>query len=543
MTQTLEVREGRAAKWKAAARVEEIVGEGFDVKKFAENFEVLAEAAGGVSRLRGFVLDLACRGRLVPQIASEGDASALIDAVSSEARLAGGSEVDELFSVPPRWRWATVGQIASYVQRGKSPKYVERSAVPVVSQKCVQWEGFLIERARFIDPLSLETYGDERFLRDGDVLWNSTGHGTVGRVAVFKSDPQFKVVVADSHVTVVRPLIDPRFLWCWLASPSVQATIEDLVSGTTKQTELATSTVLAHPLPLPPLAEQKRIVAKVDQLMALCDELEKSQTKKREVGTRLTKSALEALTTAEGAEEFEVAWKRVVENFDVVVDRAEKVGELRAAILGLAVSGRLVPRSQESWPIVAMSELIESSFYGPRFGKEQYADMGVPTIRTTDMDFRGRVSVEGAPRVKLSPTELEKYALLDGDIILTRTGATIGKCAMYRAVLGPAIPSAYLIRFRFRSDRLLPEYALLYLRSPRGQELLGIGQTAMAQPNINARAVAGFEIPLPSVREQRDIIDAVDHYTQMCDKFEAHLVRAEDCAAKLLEAAVQELVT
>ena len=101
------------------------------------------------------------------------------------------------------------------------------------------------------------------------------------------------------------------------------------------------------PIALPPVAEQKRIVAKVDQLMVLCDDLETRQTKKRELGTRLTKSALETLTTAEGPEEFEAAWTRVVENFDVLVDKAEHVGQLRAAIWELAVRGLLTEQSPE----------------------------------------------------------------------------------------------------------------------------------------------------------------------------------------------------
>lgn len=527
---------------RTAAKVEEIVGKGFDVKKFVENFDVLAEALGGVARLRGFVLDLACRGRLVAQVASDGDAQGLLKRLPAGVRGNSVTEADELFTIPESWVWTTVGRISSYVQRGKSPKYVEESDVPVVSQKCVQWEGFLIDRARFIDPNSLDAYGEERLLRDGDLLWNSTGHGTVGRVAVFKGDPRFEVVVADSHVTVVRPLIEPRFLWCWLASPRVQTTIDDLVSGTTKQTELATTTVVTHPVPLPPLAEQKRIVAKVDQLMALCDELEARQTKKRATGARLTKAALEALTTAEGPEEFDAAWKRVVANFDVLIDRAEKVGELRAGVLSLAVAGRLTRTRATSSNSIPMSAVIESSFYGPRFGKEQYAEEGVPTVRTTDMDFRGRISVEGSPRVKLSPAELAKYALQDGDLLVTRTGATIGKCALYRDSLGPAIPSAYLIRFRLKTDCILPEFALLYLQSPDGQAQLGIGQTEMAQPNINARAIAAFQVALPEIDEQREIVAVVEQYIRICDDLEASLRRAEDRAAKLVEAVVQELV-
>jgi type I restriction enzyme M protein len=305
---------GKTAAMDVPVVVERALVEGtFTVAKFVESFGVLAEAAGGISRLRGFVLELAIRGRL-----------------SSEEELALTENAP--FPIPIGWHWTTIGDATVYVQRGKGPEYVETSAVPVVSQKCVQWEGFLIERARFIAPKSLEAYAKERFLVEGDLLWNSTGHGTVGRVAVFHSDARYPRVVADSHVTVIR-LANAlsRYVWCWLASPTVQSTIDSLVSGTTKQTELATSTVVAHPLPLPPLAEQKRIVARVDQLMALIDQLEAKQNRKREVGARFTKASLEALTTAESPQEFTTAWTRIQSTWPTLLDQPDKVSEVRKA--------------------------------------------------------------------------------------------------------------------------------------------------------------------------------------------------------------------
>ena len=106
----------------------------------------------------------------------------------------------------------------------------------------------------------------------------------------------------------------------------------------------------------------------------------------------------------------------------------------------------------DGWENAPFSEFIESSFYGPRFGKEDYAAEGVPTIRTTDIAFDGTIILTDAPRIKLSADQTEKYRLLHGDLVVTRIGATIGKCAIYDESRGPAIPSAYLIRFRFKQD-------------------------------------------------------------------------------------------
>ncbi|MBD2141153.1 restriction endonuclease subunit S [Anabaena sp. FACHB-1250] len=122
-----------------------------------------------------------------------------------------------------------------------------------------------LQKAKFICPESVEKYSDERFLETGDLLLNSTGTGTLGRVCIYIHEENiYKKVVADSHVTVIRPiLIESKFIYFWIASDFVQSEIEAKSSGSTKQIELATSTVKNYLFPLPPLNEQKRIVTKV----------------------------------------------------------------------------------------------------------------------------------------------------------------------------------------------------------------------------------------------------------------------------------------
>ena len=270
-------------------------------------FDTAFAAPEGIKKLRVLILTLAMQGKLVPQDTNEQPASELLKEIEAEQRrLVKAGKIREPkalpeikpqevpYELPRNWEWIRLGKISEYIQRGKGPSYSDVEEVPVISQKCIQWSGFNKAAVKFIDPSTLEKYQKERFIRTGDLLWNSTGTGTIGRINIYRDElNEFAKVVVDSHVSVVRLNgVCNEYVLSFLMNPSVQSHIEENASGTTNQIELNTSTVINQIIPLPPLAEQWRIVARIHQLMARCDELEKLRAEREKKQSALLNAVM-----------------------------------------------------------------------------------------------------------------------------------------------------------------------------------------------------------------------------------------------------------
>lgn len=345
----------------------------------------------GIKKLRELILELAVRGKLVPQDPNDEPASDLLAEINrlkvdlvdegkikKQKKSAKISGDEAPFELPKGWMWCRLQDVSEYIQRGKGPNYSDYGKVRVVSQKCIQWHGFDIEPAKYIDDESLASYQDERFLLNNDLLWNSTGTGTVGRISIL-AGIQPRTLVADSHVTIIRTLkINNKFLRAYIAAPGIQNRIEPthenaLVSGSTKQVELNTGSVINLEVPIPPLAEQHRIIAKVDELMSFCDQLEQSQTDNIAAHEQLVEALLATLITTDGvytrnagaisgelnsqnSEDLQTNWQRLAIHFDTLFTTEHSIDQLKQTILQLAVMGKLVPQNPNDEPA---SELLK----------------------------------------------------------------------------------------------------------------------------------------------------------------------------------------
>lgn len=267
------------------------------VDAYSESYNKLQELDKNFpDKLKKSILQYAMQGKLVPQAPDDEPVEVLLEKIKAEKQKLyeegklkkkdleefvvtkgdDNSPYKEVpYSIPKSWKWVRLNDITSYIQRGKSPKYSTIPKYPVIAQKCNQWSGFSIELAKFVSPDTVDSYQEERLLKDGDLMWNSTGLGTLGRLAIYSEVKNpYGWAVADSHVTIIRLLlkfIDYHFIYHFLASPIVQNVIEEQASGSTKQKELATTTVKNYLIPLPPLTEQQRIVSKISQVFSVIE--------------------------------------------------------------------------------------------------------------------------------------------------------------------------------------------------------------------------------------------------------------------------------
>lgn len=563
-----------------------------NAERLLQHYEMIADAPDAIARLRRFILDLAVRGILVPQDPEDEPASELLKRIAREkARLVKAgeirrerelpslSEVDSSFELPDYWTWVRLGDLTKFVTSGSrdwAKHYSNEGAIFVrmgnLSKDHYRLRLDQIQRVKAPD----DGEGTRTRLEADDILISITGD--VGMLGLIPEG--FGEAYINQHTAMVRPVAEMkgRYLAELFRSPFAQRQFNEPQRGIKNSFRLTDITQFV--VPLPPLAEQYRIVAKVDELMTLCDQLEAARTE-REVKRDWLAAASLARLKSPDPETFRDDARFALEAFPTLTARPDQIKQLRQTILNLAVRGKLVPqdpkdepatellervraeivkqakirpsdtadtgstndkqavggRIPSGWVKTKISSVLISSFYGPRFNAEDYRNEGIPTVRTTDMTSDGRIDFRDPPRVTVPTDRLDDFRCKDGDLLVTRTGS-IGTMALF---LGDevAIPSAYLIRLRF-SSQVSPRYMHLTLRSPDGQAALGLGTTKVAQPNINARALADIGLRLPPLAEQYRIVARVDELMALCDQLEESLTTADETRRKLLDALLAE---
>jgi type I restriction enzyme S subunit len=340
-----------------------------------------------------------------------------------------------------------------------------------------------------------------------------------------------------------------------LNGPELRAVADEVAHGVAQKT-VTLGALKEFPVRLPPLPEQRRIVSKVDALT--------TRSRRAKEALDAVPALLEQFRRAVLASAFRgdltAAWREKNQNMEPAEQLLARIRRERrqwwegAELAKMLAKGKKpaddrwkerheepapvdtegLPELPEGWCWARFDDICLESMYGPRFAANDYvaAPDGVPTLRTTDMNSRGDFRLKDPPRVQVSVVQVQELGCQDGDLLVTRTGS-IGKCAVYDRAIGDALPSAYLIRFRLMRSAVMPKFVLATILTPRVQELLGLGATAVTQPNINARTIGAIPIAVCGVAEQIEILGRLDRLWAFFDSVEARLSEGRDDLAHL----------
>ena len=524
-----------------------------DVQTFLANLGTISEAPGGIERVRDLVLDLAVAGRLVTQDASEQPVlRALTQARISrgpfiKTKVPGGRRVPRTpdksetgFAVPAGWEWARLDDLAEYVSG------------LAFSQSTWSDEGLPIIRIQNLTNLLAEfnfasgEFPHDHLVSNGDILvsWSAT-------LEAFLWDRGPGVL--NQHIFKVIPneaLVDGKFLFHLLRHSIRHLAGSEAAHGLAMK-HINRGPFITFPVALPPLAEQTRIVAKVDELMALCDDLEARQRAREVVATRARAAALNSLRQAQATDDFAAAWARIRTNWAIMAESPEAISELRQTVRDLAVRGRLVtgrsagtrqtessaaPSGAKEMPLEAsvatwnpcrLGNVIEL-ISGQHLKPESYNTNGegLPYL-TGPADF----SSDG-PIATRWTTE-RKAVALQGDLLLTVKGAGIGKTNILK--FEEAAISRQLMAVR--AVGLHRDFLALVLESIR--EDLRAAQVGIAIPGIGRADVEDIELLLPPESEQERIVATVDELMRTCDDLELALLERSDVTRRLATAATR----
>ena len=424
-------------------------------------------------------------------------------------------------------------------------------------------------------------------IESGDVLLNITG-ASIGRSAVVPDD--FDPANVSQHVAILR-LIDKSmrgFLHLCIVSPFFQDTIMRVQVGVSRE-GLSMTRLREFPVPLPPLAEQHRIVSKVDELMGLCDRLEAVQGERRGVRVRLNRSSLDRLTsssTARGSG-LSAAWQRVCDHFEVLYDTPETLPDLRQTILQLAVQGKLVKQDPSDEPAVVLAERIETTRQElikskeikkprgekpldesilpfeipptwnwvkferlvrkmgagstPLGGKKVYVDEGVMFLRSQNV-WNDGLRLDDVARILpethhgMSGTHIEP-----GDVLLNITGASIGRSAVVPDDFDAANVSQHVAILRL-IENSMRDFVHLCIVSPFFQETIMRVQVGVSREGLSMTRLREFPVPIPPLSEQKRIVSKVTHLLSQVTRLESTLTRRESTRTHLLTAAIHAIL-
>jgi|SRR5579862_173479 len=567
-----------------------------------KHFDRISEAPDAGSRLRLFVLDLAVHGKLVEQDQNDEPAPVLLERIQTErARLAATEGIkiqrgepidpeDAPFDLPSSWIWVRLADICSKTGSGSTPRggksvYGDHG-VPFLRSQNIYDDGLRLDDVAYIDDETNAKMAGTA-LRSDDLLLNITG-GSIGRCCLVPSG--LGKANVSQHVAIIRLAISGihGYLHRLILSPYFQSFVFGEQTGAGRG-GLPKNRMDRIPVALPPLAEQRRIVAKVDELIALCDRLEEAHKEREKRRARLTAASLHHLNNGLEKDEIQEHARFFINHLPRLTTRAEQTEQLRHILFNLAVRGKLLPqrnsdeavstalkrlrteriRAEEagrikplptlsaidvdnppfslptSWQWIRLGQLVIKAVAGwsprtetfPRSGD----NWGVLKVSAVSWErFLAEENKQLLPKV-VPPTEAQVHK---GDFLISRanTSELVAKSVLveqepHKLILSDKIVRLELSRECSRRFVSIVNNHAAYARRYYAEEASG---TSLSMKNVSRDVIYALPVPFPPLAEQQRIVAIVDELIAVCDRLEQQITDVQKKSRSLLEAVLHE---
>lgn len=546
-----------------------------DVQQFLSEFGHIANAPGGVARLQDLILFLAVRGKLVEHEATDQSGTDLLDEIAKHKEtdtrtryriLEEITKADEPYSIPKHWAWARLGDLVDLLDSQRQPitKNKRRSGpIPYYGASGI------------VDYVAEHIFDEDLVLVGEDGAKWARGEATAFKIA--------GKTWVNNHAHVLRPkrslIIDD-----FLIHALVEMDITGFITGMTVP-KLNQAKLISIPIPLPPPSEQALIVAKIDELMNLCEQLEKKQQKRRRLQNALRQSTLQAVADAQSPHELEESWHRLEKNFSSLSSAPEDIDDFLVELKSLAVRGLLVSSSllqpdlghikedrttlkdsyiakkmmrkqktvgmaerdtlyPDHWAVAAFDEVaivIGGVTKGRNLRDRQ--TITCPYLAVANVQ-RGYLKLDRLKSIEITTEELEKYLVVEGDLLITEGGDwdKVGRTAIWRGEIENCLHQNHVFKARVPSDLLLNEWVELVFNSEVGRDYFaGASKQTTNLASINMTQLRRFPMPIPPVDEQKRILETLSSLTELCEDWRSLLQNRQELSASFANAAIASL--
>lgn len=545
----------------------------------------------GIKKLREMILELAVRGKLVPQDPNDEPASELLKRIAAEKAelvkqgkikkqkpLPGISEEEKPFDLPVGWEWVRLEDVTDNIHYGYTAsadvtKKVKLLRITDIQDDKVIW--------RNVPGCEIKDSDIEQYqLQPNDIVIARTG-GTVGK-SYLVDDLQYIAVFASYLIRLKYiKFTNTNYTKIFLGSQLYWLQLYNGVTGT-GQPNVNGNTLKKMFFPLPPSSEQNKICSRVQTLLNLCEQLEQHSLISLDAHQQLVETLLTTLTDSQNADELAENWARISEHFDTLFTTEASIDALKQTILQLAVMGKLVPQDPNDEPASELLKRIaqekaqlvkdgkikkqkplppisdeEIPFELPEGWKwclfEDVVDIQsgitkgrnlvnrklitIPYLRVANVQ-RGYLDLSEVKEIDIPEEEQDKYHVIKGDLLITEGGDwdTVGRTTVWCHEWYIANQN-HVFKGRIIGKEIDPYWLETYMNSPYSRDYFASASKQTTNlASINKTQLRGCPVAIPPSSEANKIMLKLNDFNELCEKLKLQLQSAQQTQLHLADA-------